>query len=99
MRPSHPPPPSPHEHAARATRDRADRQPIPGWSPRWRTPARRAYFEVLEGIAAERLPGPLADALTDMGLSEHVAQRLTAWGLWTFINVEPTIGEVIRSYL
>jgi hypothetical protein len=54
---------------------------------------------VLEGIAAERLPGPLADALTDMGLSEHVAQRLTAWGLWTFINVEPTIGEVIRSYL
>lgn len=63
------------------------------------TPDGETYFEVLESIAAERLPGPLADALTDTGLSEHVAQRLTAWDLWTFLNVEPTIGKVIRNYL
>jgi KAP family P-loop domain len=63
------------------------------------TPDGETYFEMLERTAAQRGPDPLADSLTDMGLSSHAAQRLTTWDLRSFLNVEPKISVVIRNYL
>jgi KAP-like P-loop domain-containing protein len=63
------------------------------------TPEGTTYFEWLEISIAQRAPGPFVDVLTEAGLSVAAARRLTTWELWSFLNLEPEIGDVIRNYL